>query len=173
LDITLTEKKKLVLAELKAKTSGVAELSVKYGVGQSTIRAWERMTKNTKAIKSMADSPKKVVDTTIDAIIEKSEEVLTPKKFVKVERELLKVKDGVNGLQALDAEFQTTFQNLLAWANSKIEEDMKVSEWSTIVGKVTDMYKVIFSQDNTNITVVNNQTNNTANVNEFKAGFRS
>ncbi len=173
--MTIQEKKVAILAELKAGAT-VKELAAKYDISVMTIGGWRRKDREEQEkIDSLklAEIPKKVVHEVVEEMKAKAEVDLTPKQFEKVELQLDKIGKSVDGLRDMDEAFKTTLLNLLAWANNKIEEDMKISEWTQLVKGVSDMHKTMFSKENNVVNIVNNQQNNMAEVDTFKAGFRS
>jgi len=171
INYTIREKKLAILAD-SANGETPMELSIKYGVAPNTIRGWLSKDQEAKDMAKIAKAPERVVKATIEEIKAKAA-ILPAKACNKIETELDKISGNVKGLQALDAKFQDTFINLLSWANNRISEDMKISEWTTLVNGVKDLHKTIFSQENTQINIVNNQQNNSADKDAFKAGFRN
>jgi len=98
---------------------------------------------------------------------EVSEEVA---KVVEKPKEI--VKQGVEGLQALDTEFQQVVSQALSVAKIKLHEDITVKEWALIAKTTAEMYKAIFNKDNQTINVINQNNQNivaTDKLNIFKS----
>jgi len=173
--MTIQDKKVAILAELKGGET-VKDLASKYEVNPMTISSWRRKERDELSkidSQKLVDIPKETVTEVITEMKFKAEQDLTPKQFEKMELQLDKIGNSVEGLRDMDEAFKTTLLNLLHWANMKIEEDMKISEWTQLVKGVSDMHKTLFSKDSNVVNIVNNQQNNVAEIDAFKAGFRN
>ena len=175
--MNIHDKKTTILAELKVAGTTVKELADRYNVSPMTIGSWRRKEREGLAkveTQELADIPKAVVVEVVEEMKDKARDSnLTKAQFKKVELDLDKIGKSVDGLREMDEAFKTTLLNLLHWANTKIDEDMKISEWTALVKGVSDMHKALFSNENNTVNIVNNQQNNVAEIDAFKAGFRS
>ncbi len=174
--MNIHDKKTAILAELKVAGTTVKDLADKYQVSPMTIGSWRRKEREELAkvdSHKLADIPKAVVAEVVEEMKDKARVDLSPKQFKKIELDLNKIGQSVNGLREMDEAFKTTLLNLLHWANMKIDEDMKISEWTALVKGVADMHKALFSNESNVVNIVNNQQNNAAEQDAFKSGFRS
>lgn len=101
---------------------------------------------------------------------------ITTKQLIDLEKSIDKVVTGAIGLKLLEAEFHLTIMNLLKVANNKIDNDMKISEWTALVNGINTLHTSLFKiSSSTNIQML--QQNNgggvsSAKVEKFKGGFR-
>ena len=176
-----TEQKKIaIMAELNlgAKLVDVAE---KYDVNPMTIGTWRRKARKDAEKDSIIDLetvPPEVIETVLMEVKEKAKksENLSPKQYRKLDAQLDNLSNGVSSLQLLDTGFHNTMLNLLEWANDKITDDMKVSEWTALVNGISTLHSNMFGKSaNTNVNIIqaNNNAGSSAKVEKFKAGFRA
>lgn len=176
--MNLVQKKVAILAELN-RGEIAAELAIKYNVNPMTIGKWKREARQAaekaKVLELEVVEPE-VLETVIQEVREKAKSAdLTPKQYRKLDAQLDKVSEGVSSLQMLDTGFHNTMLNLLEWANDRINDDMKVSEWTQLVNGISTLHSTLFSKGATNnINIMQNNTSgNTAKVEKFKGGFRA
>ncbi len=170
------EKKKLIMAEM-AIGANVDLLAEKYDVNPMTIGSWRR-----KARLEQEDivSTTKVDPVVLDAIVleikdKAAKSDLTDEELTRVETQLDVAITGVKGLQVLEGKFRDTMIRLLRVANHKIDDEMKLSDWSLMVTKLGELHKTLFSSgDTTNINMLQqNNGGSSTKVEKFKAGYRS
>ena len=127
----------------------------------------------------MANVSKVVIAEVVEEIKIKAEEKAEnfpkeAKDLPKLSAQLKKIKDGVEGLHSLDEDFQNTLRKLLTYANEKITDDMKISEWTQIMKGIVEMHGMMYGKGGGSVVnIVNNQQNNSASVEAFKVGLRS
>ena len=164
------EKRALALAELKMGAT-IAEVRDKLDVPYSTILKWRRDEAKHQETADIADLDPTVVDVVVRESKKKIENMPESEKLAK---EFDKVATAVDGMKLLEAGFHDTMMNMLKWANKRITDDMKVSEWSSLVTGVSTLHRAAFGKDGG--TVINMQQNNvgsSSEVSKFKQGFRN
>ncbi len=172
------EKKKLILAEMAI--GGMAnELAEKYDVNPMTIASWKRAERKRLEAETVLEA-KSADPVVLDAVVlelktKVAESDMPPVEMDKVVKKLDVLVEGVNGLQLLESELQQTMMKLLRVANSKITDDMKMSDWSMLVTKIGEMHKILFATDSvTNFNMMQqNNGGSSAKVEKFKGGFRA
>ena len=176
--MTLEQKRVAVLAELN-RGEIAAELAIKYEVNPNTVGKWRRDARKKaeqEEVLEVAEVDSVVLQTVIQEVKEKAEKSNIPvKQFRKLDASLDKLSEGVTSLQLLDTAFHNTMLNLLEWANDRIDEEMKVSEWTQLVNGIGTLHSAMFAKGGTNnINIMqNNNSGNTAKVEKFKGGFRA
>ena len=175
--LTKPQKKQVCLAEALTGASP-QEVATKYGVDVQTVRNWLREDARQAERDEVIDLDPIVVATVVGEIKAKAENSanITTKQINKLERGLDKLQDGLIGLDLLESSFHTTIMNLLDWANGKIVEDMKVSEWTQLVNGITELHSTLFGKGSStqiNLMQQNNQMTSATKVDAFKSGFRS
>ena len=172
------EKKKLILAEM-AIGGQANELAEKYDVNPMTISSWKRAER--KRLEAETVEQARTADPVVlDAVVlelktKASESDMPPVEIEKIVKKLDVVVEGVNGLQLLEGELHKTMMKLLGVANSKITDDMKMTDWSMLVTKIGEMHKILFATDSvTNFNMMQqNNGGSSAKVEKFKSGFRN
>ncbi len=172
------EKKKLILAEM-AIGGQANELAEKYDVNPMTISSWKRAERKRLEAETVLEA-KSADPVVLDAVVlelktKVAESDMPPVEMDKVVKKLDVLVEGVNGLQLLESELQNTMMKLLRVANSKITDDMKMSDWSMLVTKIGEMHKILFATDSvTNFNMMQqNNGGSSAKVEKFKGGFRA
>lgn len=167
------QKQIAILAEMN-RGAKANELALKYDVNPMTIGNWKRKARieaEKDAVQDLAKVDPVVVETVIQEVREKAKLAsdITPTQSVKLDKGLTKLSDGLNGLAVLDTEIQAGLLKALKWANNKIVDDMKISEWTQIVDGITRIHTTLNGK--AGLTQVNIQ-NNTAAGADFKSGMR-
>jgi len=178
--MTKAEKKLAILAEM-AKGGKAKELGEKYDVNPLTIGSWMKaqMRQHEKeSVVELAHVDPVVLEAVVQDIKDKAanSSTSTTKQLDRLDKQLDTIQDGVVGVKALETEFHSTMMNLLKWANGKITEEMKVSEWTQLVSGVSGLHSTLFSKgSNTQINLMqqNNAGGSSAKVEKFKNGFRT
>ena len=194
--LTNKQKKVAVLAEM-ALGAGRTAMMQKYDVSSTTVLNWRKEAKEkaervvvTDILDSTADVPLEMVrnmaegsDTpqTVEqlasTIKEKAVGNVSTKQFAKLELQLDKLAEGITSLKMLETNFHSTIMNLLQVANMKIDEDMKISEWTQLVNGINILHGTLFGKNagGTTINMMNQQNNggSSAEVSKFKASFRN
>ena len=189
------QKKVAVLAEM-ALGAKRQDMMAKYGVGSTSIINWRReeleKRERDATVESLAkveavpvamaeimlkdvEEPISVEDLTSN-LKEKASANLSPKEFTKLDRQIDKMADGLTGLKMLETDFQVVMLNLLTWANNKIEDDMKISEWTQLVTGISTLHGTMFGKGagtTINMMQQNNGGESSTAVSKFKSGFRS
>ena len=84
------------------------------------------------------------------------------------------VQEGINGLQKLDNEFQTTFSLILGKAENFLANDkLKPSEWVAITNALSNAYSNIFNNKGVNVNVNNGTQFSDTKLSMFKNSMRS
>lgn len=105
----------------------------------------------------------------MDVIVEKAK-IEAPKRVVK---EIERIQEGLSGLAKLDAEFHTTFSNVLAKAEDFLaREDLKASEWVSITNALGNAYNNIFNNSGVNVHVDNSTKVSNNSLSMFKDSVR-
>ena len=175
--LTRAQKKQVCTAEVLTGASP-QEVATKYGVDIQTVRNWVKEDAKQASRDQVIDLDPVVVATVVNEIKDKAENSanITTKQINKLERGLDKLQEGLEGLELLESSFHTTIMNLLNWANAKIVEDMKVSEWTQLVNGITELHSTLFGKGSStqiNLMQQNNQMTSATKVDAFKSGFRS
>lgn len=170
--LSKSDKRTAVLAEMNRGAKAI-DMANKYDVNPNTISSWVRVAKQ-EALKAKANELAKVdpvvVETVIQEVKEKASEApnISTAQVETLDASLELLADGVNGLAILDSELQLSLLKAVKWANSKIQRDMKVSEWTQVVDGITKIHSALNVK--AGVTQVNIQ-NNSAGT-DFKAGMR-
>lgn len=176
--LSIDQKKVAILAELNTGASAT-ELAIKYDVNPMTIGSWrrkQRLEAERVAILEVETVDADVVASVVAGIKEKASDALPPKQYRKLDAQLDKLQEGVTSLQMLDTAFHNSMMNLLEWANDRIQDDMKVSEWTALVNGISVLHNNMFGKGaNTNVNIINsaNVGGSSAKVEKFKASFRN
>ena len=192
--LTNKQKRVAVLAEM-ALGAGRKAMAEKYDVNPNTIFNWRKEEAEAKTLESITSKiepiPLAMADIVLDGIEEpisieelgsklktkaEASEHITPKQFIKLDRDIDKMTTGLTGLKMLETDFQVSILNLLSWANNKIEEDMKISEWTQLVNGISTLHGTMFGKSTgTTINMMNQQNNagSSAEVSKFKGSFRA
>ena len=175
--LTKEEKRVAILAELLVGVDKY-DLSGKYEIDVRVITKWERQHKNQSEKDEVVELDPVVVATVVNEIKAKAEtnENITPKQLDRLGIGLDKLKSGVDSLQLLETDFHNTIMNMLRWANGKINDDMKVSEWTQLVNGITTLHSTLFGKgSSTQINLMQQNGINvgsSAKVEKFKGGYR-
>lgn len=172
-ELSPEQKQIAILAELNRGAKGI-NLANKYDVNPNTIGNWKRKARTEAAkasVQELAEVDPVVVETVIQEVKAKAATApdITTKQAVKLDKGLNKLSDGLDGLAMLDTEIQKGLLKALQWANRKITDDMKISEWTQIVDGITRIHGTLNGK--AGLTQVNIQ-NNSAGDSDFKSGMR-
>lgn len=176
--LTKEQKKTSIIASMLVG-GNAEELSKEYGVNISTIRMWMNKERANAERDEVINLDSVVLEAVSQEIMNKAENnpTVTTKQLNKLDKGLVKLKDGVAGLEMLESEFHDSIMKLLTWANNKISDEMKVSEWTQLVNGITSLHSTLFSKgSNTQINLMQQNNNNNASsakVEKFKGGFRT
>ena len=173
------QKKKAIMAGMLTGGSAT-ELGEEYNVNPITIGSWMKAHAKTADKDEVLDLKEvdpialEVIGTEVKRKASDNPNITT-KQLDKFEKGVDGIISGVVGLQLLETEFHTLIMKLLKWADKKITDDMKISEWATLVDKITSLHTSLFKTTNTNINLL--QQNNgggvsSAKVEKFKGGYR-
>jgi len=178
--MTKEQKKKAILAGLLVGESP-KELGLKYEISPIVISGWAKKQRRDAENEDVMNTAKvdpvvlEAVAQEIKSKAKRNPEITTP-QLNKLDVQLDLITEGVVGVQRLEDEFHRTMMNLLTWANAKITDDMKTSEWTHIVKGVSGLHDTMFGKgSNTQINLM--QQNNgggasSAKVDKFRGGFR-
>ena len=176
--LTREQKKIAVLAEMLVG-GDIIEVAKKYKVDAGTARGWMKREADRAELDDVLDLDPIVVATVVEEIKTKAagSNTITTPQLNKLGRGLDKLKDGVDSLAILETNFHDTILEMLNWANLKITEDMKISEWKTLVDGITQLHGTLFGKgSSTQINLMqqnNNNNGSSAKVEKFKGGFRA
>ncbi len=173
------QKKKAIMARMLVG-GNANEIGEEFNTSPLTINKWMRDELTSDDQDEVIDliSVNPVVLTAVaDEVKRKasSSTTITTKQLDKLDREIDKVTKGVVGLQMLEAEFHDSIMKMLVWANNKITDDMKISEWTQLVNGISTLHTALFSKgSNTQINLMQNNGGgaSSAKVDKFRGGFR-
>ena len=176
--LNVDQKRIAILAEL-SKGAKAAELAERYDVNPMTIGSWRRKARleaEKADVLEIEEIPPETIKAVVQEVREKAESSdISKAQYKKLTKELNKIEEGIPSLQLLDTAFHQTMLNLLTFANNQINDDMKISDWRSLVEGISQLHKELFGKDsinNVNIVQANN-TNVNPSTAEFKSGFRS
>ena len=176
--LTREQKKMAVLAEILVG-GNIIEVAKSYKVDVQTVRLWARADAKKHEIDELLELDPVAVSAVvleIKAKAEASAEITTP-QLNRLNKGLDEVKKGVDSLHMLETEFHDSIMKMLKWANKKITDDMKISEWKVIVDGITQLHGTLFGKgSSTQINLMQQNNNNNASsakVEKFKGGFRT
>jgi len=176
------EQKKLAILAEMAKGGRASEVGEKYNVSPLTIGSWmkaQRKEHEKESVAELTHVDPIVLEAVTQEIKDKASNssTITTKQLDRLDVQLDNIKEGVVGVKLLETEFHTTMMNLLKWANKKITDDMKVSEWTQLVSGISSLHSTLFSKgSNTQINLMqqnNGGNGSSAKVEKFKGGFRT
>jgi len=176
--MTKEQKKLAIMAEM-TKGGKANEVGERYNVNPITINSWMRTQRKEHEKESVAQLAKVdpiVLEAVVQEVKEKAENssTITTKQLDRLDIQLDNIKDGIVGVQQLEPEFHNTMMKLLKWANNKITDDMKVSEWTQLVTGISQLHGTMFGKGSStqiNLMQQNNGTSS-AKVEKFRGGFR-
>ena len=173
------QKKKAIMAKM-LMGGDAEEVAEEYTVSSAIIVKWMRdhsRTVNKDDILNLKSVDPIALELVGEAVKRKAADspTITSKQLNSLEAGVDGVVKGVVGLQLLEDKFHKLILKLLTWADNKITDDMKISEWATLVDKITILHTSLFKTSNTSINML--QQNNgggtsSAKVDRFKAGYR-
>ncbi len=179
--MTAKEQKKQAIIAAMIMGGDANKLGEAYNVSPIAISSWMRQA-GKEAEKDKAVNLKDIDPVALEIVTKEikrkasNNPSITTDQLDKLEKGIDDIRTGVAGLQILEIKFHDTIMNLLKIANSKITDDMKISEWNTLVNGITSLHSTIFnkgSQTNINMLQQNNGGGqSSAKVDLFKGGFR-
>jgi transposase-like protein len=176
--LTREQKKQAVLAEMLTG-SNLTDVATRYKVDAVTIRSWVRKEDERALADEVIDLDPVILRAVTKEIKDKAANspTMTTQQLNRLDEGLANIKDGVDGLKLLENNFHDTILKMLTWANSRITDDMKISEWKTIVDGIVSLHSTLFGKgSSTQINLMQQNNNNNASsakVEKFKGGFRT
>ena len=165
-------KRTKIMAELAVGVEA-KHLAEKYDESYAKIAGWKANMREGKLKKKVLDVAKEdthLIELVVDEIKEKASHKLAPREMKKLEVQLDDLAESDTSLQIMDRKFHDTIVNMLGKVDDYLTQEIKVSEFTSLMKHVGELHKNIFSVEN-GTTV--NLTQNNANVGGFKDGFRS
>jgi len=105
----------------------------------------------------------------LEVAVEEASKIVSP----EVAHELGKLKEGVQGMEALDLSFQTTMGHALDAASRKLQdEDIKTAELVSLTNAISRAYSDIFNSKGVSVNVNNGQQFSTDKLSMFKGSLR-
>lgn len=144
------------------------EVSDEMGLPYITINGWANKLKAVSA------------EDTIAELVQADEKTLLQVKTIveekappKVAAEIVKVVDGVLGLQSLEPKFVTVVTKLLTKAEKMADDkDLSVGDWVSISKAIGLLYSNIYNKGGTNINVLNQAQASNEKLTMFKGANR-
>ena len=175
--LTKAEKKLAIMAGI-LKGATAADMGKDYDVSPITIGAWMRESRKESERTKVAEVAS-VDPVVLEAVVEdirtkaSNSSTTTTKQLNRLDKELDNLVEGVAGIEMLERGFHTSVMNLLTWANDKISDDMKVSEWTQLVNGISTLHSSIFGRGSaTTINMMQQNNTSSAKVEKFKGSFR-
>ena len=171
------QKQIAILAEMN-RGAKANDLAVKYDVNPMTIGSWRRKARKAAekdALQELADVDPVVVETVLQEVRAKSEvsDTITPTQAKNLDKSLSKLGDGLVGLDMIDTQIQATMLKALKWADRKITDDMKTSEWSQVIDGITKIHGTLHHKaNNTQVNIQNNAELSDTKLDTFKSEMR-
>ncbi len=178
--LSKADKKSAIMAELITGASAY-DLGMKYNISPTLIGTWRREQRKQAEkidVQELAAIQPEVLKAVVDEVRTKAENSseLETHDLEKIYKQLDKVENGVASVQMLEDGFHTTMMNMLVWANNKISDDMKVSEWTQLVNGVSNLHGSLFGKGSSTQINLMQQNNgggaSSAKLEKFKSGFR-
>ena len=175
--LTKAEKKLAIMAGM-LKGASASDMGEEYNVSPITIGAWmrdQRKEAEKADIQTLASVDPVVLTAVVDDIRTKasSSTTSTTRQLNKLDKELDNLVEGITGIEVLERGFHDSILKLLTWANQKITDDMKVSEWTALVNGISILHSSIFGKGSaTTINMMQQNNTSSAKVEKFKGSFR-
>jgi len=132
--------------------------------------SYSTVIKEARALKREEENDVTKIDTDLlQYVIEETKET-APQSVVQ---SLETIEEGITGLQKLDERFHKTVTLMLDKADEYLkQEDLKIGEFSTVTGAVSNAYKSIFQSGGVNVNVNNGTQISDNKLSMFKNSMR-